>query len=329
MRAWPSSPKGDAIEFVARALSAESLDGQRVRGRVTVRFDRPLPPDVAERHATEVVEAIAAVIGEQICDGSIPFSSEDLVSRVTARARHLSARVSNIQVGALELADGSFGAQAPARSTFPPSARVERPGRASAASGVMPAMKPSAASGAPATSVSTAIRTLWPKISAAPTNMGRDRLGRLLAPALRDSAAVFLFTMLGAADPAALDRLELLEGRGKAPLLSTLRQEACACLAAILYRVLVGVTVPQAAASALAEAACREALAPDPLPAASIQRYVVSTAPLRDLAHSVAAALGTAGDTQRLFAAVSAYGTALRSDLVAAASDVKRIYDAA
>jgi hypothetical protein len=135
--------------------------------------------------------------------------------------------------------------------------------------------------------------------------------------------------MLGAIDPAALDRLELLEGRVKSPLLPKLRQEACACLTAVFYRVLLSATVQQAAARELAETACREALAPDPIPSASIQRYTVSATPLRDLAHHVAAALGTPEDAQRLFVAVSSYGTSLRSELVAAAGDVKRLYNAA
>jgi hypothetical protein len=78
----------------------------------------------------------------------------------------------------------------------------------------------------------------------------------------------------------------------------------------------------------VAETACGEALLPDALPVAELQRYGASTAPLRDLAHVAAAALGAPEDTARLFAVLSSYGSGLRADLVIAASNVKRIHGA-
>lgn len=320
--AWSFPRKGDAVESVARPLSVESLDGQRVRARLTVRFDRSLAIDVAERHASEVVGAIAAILGEEICGGVVPFTGDELVARVTARAR-LSPRVSSFHIGALELADVP---PPPFRSTIPP-AVAERAGRPSG-SGVMPAVGTS--SRPPTDAASTAIRTLWPRaVPSSSSSITKERIGHLFAPALRDSTAVAVFAVLGAVDPAALDRLELLEGRARATILPQLRREACACLTAAFYRVLVGAAVEQAAAREVSEAACREALAPDSLPVAEIQRYLASTAPLRDLAHTAAAALGAPDDTSRLFAALSSYGTTLRADFVTAASNVRRVHGAA
>ena len=134
--------------------------------------------------------------------------------------------------------------------------------------------------------------------------------------------------MLGAVDPAALDRLELLEGHHKSPSLPLLRRETCACLAAAFYRILLTASIEQRAAREVAETACGQALAPDALPAAEIQRYVASTAPLRDLAQVAAAALGAPEDTGRLFAVLSSYGSGLRADFVIAASNVKRVHGA-
>jgi hypothetical protein len=326
--AWSFPRKGDAVESVARPLSVESLDGQRVRGRLTVRFDRPLAIDVAERQTSDLVAAIAAIIGEEICGGVVPFTGDELVAKVTARARTASARVSSFHVGALELADVTSPAAYASRSTVPPSVAPRAAGRSSGSSGVMPAV--GASSRAPADAASTAIRTLWARAVPAPSSsITKDRMGRLFAPALRDSTAVAVFAMLAAVDPAALDRLELLEGRARTSLLPQLRREACACLTAAFYRVLVGAAVEQEAAREVSETACREALAPDPLPAAEIQRYLASSAPLRDLAHCAAAALGAPDDTSRLFAALSSYGTTLRADFVTAASSVRRVHGAA
>jgi hypothetical protein len=335
--AWSFPRKGDVVESVARPISVESLDGQRVRGRLTVRFDRPVPMDMAERCGLEIATTVAVIMGEEICEGRVPFGSDELVAKVTGRSR-LNARVASFGFSALEVADigpphySSRPAPPAQRPQSPPPRSVTPQGRPavppshhpSSASGVMPSV---GATGRPAADPSSnGVRTLWPRaIGPSQAGLTPDRVGHLFAPALRDSTAAAVFAMLGAADPAALDRLELLEGHRKAPVLPLLRRETSACIAAALYRVLVGASVEQGVAHEIALMACGEALDPDPAPLAEIQRYEASAAPLRDLAHVAAAALGAPDDGARLFAVVSSYGIALRSELVVAAASVKRV----
>ncbi|HEX7672136.1 MAG TPA: hypothetical protein VF395_21220 [Polyangiaceae bacterium] len=338
MAAWSFPRKGDAVESVARPISVESLDGQRVRGRLTVRFDRPIPIDAAERCGLEIASTVATIMGEEICEGRLPFGSDELVAKVTARSR-LNARIATFGFSALEVAD--IGPPQYSARPAPPASRSPSPGARSLTPqghpAAPPSHKPSSASGVmssvgggsarpAADPAPNGVRTLWPRaIGTSQVGLTTDRIGRLFAPALRDSTAAAVFAMLGATDPAALDRLELIEGHRKALVLPLLRREASACIAAALYRVLMGASVEQGVSHEVALTACGEALDPDPAPLAEIQRYVASAAPLRDLAHVAAAALGAPDDGARLFAVLSSYGSALRSDLVVAASSVKRV----
>jgi hypothetical protein len=271
---------------------------------------------------------VVAVIGELICQGRIPLTQDELAEKVRARSHAAAARVGEVRIEELELVGPSGSPRRESYVSRPPSAapRSEPSSPKSSTSGVMPAVghrsqkppAPSSSEPPPA-----APRTLWGRAALASAGMPLARAGQTFSPPLRDSTAAILLTLLLAADPTATDRLELLEGRSLTPILPQLRREACACLTAALFKALVAASFSRAAAAELAEAACREALAPDPMPASEVQRYVGSAAPVRDLAHRAAAILGAPQDAGRLFAAVSAYAASLRPELVGAAATLK------
>ncbi len=330
--AWSFQRRGASVESLTRLVSAESLDGHRIRGRLVVRFHRPIAQEAAEQIGADIAREIASIIGEQICQGRIPFGASELVARVRSSTGAVSSRVSEFHVDGLDIVGGTAsGRSEPARASAPaPAARSDRPAARTGTSGVMPAVAQPTGRPASGSEPPGSIRTLWPRaLSAAAPQAPTARIGHLLAPALRDSTAVAMLAMLSAIDPAALDRLELLEGRGGTSLVQQLRRETCGCLAAAFLRALVGVSMSRETAVEVTRSACAEALSPDSLPAAEIERYAGSSAPLRDLAQRSAAILGAPSDAARLFAALTAYAAALRTDFVAAASDVRRLHGAA
>ncbi|HVU00689.1 MAG TPA: hypothetical protein VHE30_03025 [Polyangiaceae bacterium] len=316
MSAW-SFKKGSALESTSRLIAAESLDGERVRGKLVVHFDRPLPAEVAAEILVTLNRAIETIIGEELCEGRLPFTGEELVDRVRKRARSLPSRISEMRVEGLELLEHK--ATLPSRvSSHPHAHRSDMAApvpTSTSTSGVMPKV-----------SVESNVRTLWPRATqAVVAGTSTERLVRLFAPALRDSVAVVMMGLFQSLDPSVMDRLELFERRAGSAVADRVREQVCTCLAAAFHRVLVRATVDGAAARALVESMLEDALAPEPPHPEHLERYLESPAPLRELTRVVAAALGVPGDADRMLAAVSAYGMALRPELEGAAGAVKRL----
>jgi hypothetical protein len=321
---WSFQRKGAAVELLSRFVAAESLDGQRVQARLSVRFQRAISPDLAEQIIAGIHAEIVAVLNETLCQGGLPFTGEELVSRVKVRSLSASAKGLELRVDALELA-GAHGARAPLRGA----AAREVTAPDTGTSGVMAAMG-SRTSRAPAVgpdATGSGSRTLWPRVTL-PDQLGSDplRLGRLFAPCLRDSTASLVLAALGAVDPACVDRLALLEARPAPLAMAQLKREAMVSLAAVFLRALVGASVARQDADALALALLGDALAPEAAPLADLRRYVESPAPLRELATRAAAILGAPGDAYRILSAMVEYGTMLRADLLSTALEVQRRY---
>jgi hypothetical protein len=319
--------KGAAVELLSRFVVTESLDGHRVQGRLSVRFQRAVSQELAEQITTGIENEVIAVVNEALCQDGLPFTGEELVAKVKVRSLSASGKGVELRVEALEVA-GARGARASSRAAPPSTPGAHLTGT----SGVMPAMgaRTSRVPPSAADSTGSAARTLWPRVAIA-SAAGHDpgRFGRLFAPCLRDSTASLVLAALGAVDPACVDRLGLLEARPAPLAMAQLKREAMVSLTAVFLRALVGASVERQAADLLATALLEEALAPEPAPVAELRRYVESPAPLRDLATRAAALLGSPADAFRILSAMAEYGTVLRADLLSTALDVQRQYGAA
>src|SRR5690348_12753064 len=102
--AWSFSRGGSQSKSsMSRLVSTLSLDGDRISAELLVTFHRALSNATAESIADEIARATDEVLGEQISQGEVPLTKEELVSKVQARLSSGAARVTEIEVKSLQI----------------------------------------------------------------------------------------------------------------------------------------------------------------------------------------------------------------------------------
>lgn len=131
---WPTKNAHDPL---SRDVLARSLDGYRLAVRLTVRFRRALDDAIAEATADEVAGATNDVLGDQISQGRVPLTKEELGTAILKRVSSATNKVIELDVDAFEVLGGRQSGQQSARShrpsvgslpaTSPSSARAPTP----------------------------------------------------------------------------------------------------------------------------------------------------------------------------------------------------------
>ncbi|HVW30725.1 MAG TPA: hypothetical protein VHC69_35455 [Polyangiaceae bacterium] len=308
---------------MSRLVSTLSLDGDRVSADLVVHLKRPLSSATAESVADEIARAATEILGDEITQGELTFSKEELTTRVVARISASAAKATELEVKALYL----FGSEANSnKSTYRtrPASVPPQPG-ASHKSGAIPAVTAGSTVPSPALTPPPAprVRTLWPRaLAACEPGTAVDRLGALLGPALRDSVAAAVLHAFVAIDPEVSDRMALFAGRGA---IDDVLTEVAACFSSAAYRIFLAQDVDGSVASALVRAALRQVLATDEFPSELFAHYMGSESPVREMAVRLAACIGAPETAGTIQSSVSPYCEALRDDLLSVAAQVRKL----
>src|SRR5215471_4500214 len=125
--AWSFSRGGSQSPgSISRLVSTLSLDGDRISADLIVLFQRALSTATAESVADEIARAATEILGEQISQGDVPLSKEELVARVKVRITASAAKVAELEVKGLYV----LGSDAVTnRSTYRLRHAPTRPGR--------------------------------------------------------------------------------------------------------------------------------------------------------------------------------------------------------
>jgi hypothetical protein len=324
--AWSFSRGGSqGQEPLTRLVSTLSLDGDRISAELTVRFHRAVSSSGADSVADEFARLVAEVLGEQITQGELPLTKDDLLSRVRLRLSLVASKAADAEIESLHLVQTNAAAGRSAYRTRQGSPGAP-PQREARGSGSMSAVRPSSQSSsfpAPARVPATFPRTLWPTaLTSVRAGASVEQIGSLLGPPLRDSVGTALLSSFAALDPAVVDRLALLDGVG--PIAET-RREVCACFATAAYRIFLSSQVDQKTSSELVKTAVVRALPAESFPSRQISRYIASESPVRDLATQMATFLKSEEAAPAIHGALSPLCEALRFDLLGVATQVRRI----
>ena len=309
---------------MSRMVSTLSLDGDRISADLVVQFQRALSAATAESVADEIARAATEILGDQISQGEVPLSKEELVARVKGRITASAGKVAELEVKGLYV----LGSDAVAnRSTY--RSRGSSPPPRAHGSGAITAVRPSSSAfQSPMLTPPPApkLRTLWPK-SVAHCRPGTpvEELGALLGPPLRDSVASAILHSFVAVDPEAADRLVLFRASN---VVRDVLVEVCACFSSALYRIFASQDIEQRIASELVRAASSIALDGESFPADAVSRYMTSDAPVRDLATRLAASIGAVDMAHLVQAALSPYCEVFRDDVTAVAGQLRRMLQA-
>ena len=309
---------------MSRLVSTLSLDGDRISADIVVHFQRALSSATSESVADEIAKAATEILGDQISQGEVPLSKEELVNRVRGKISASAAKITEVEVKALYV----FGSEVNAnKSTY----------RARHASPPPPAAGPSHRSGAvpsvrqsssfPASALtpppSPRVRTLWPHaLESCEQGTSAADVGVLLGPPLRDSVAAAILHSFVAIDPEAADRLELF---GAAGAVDSILLEVCACFSSAAYRIFVSSGLEAKFASEIVRAAAAQVLTTQDFPAEQVSHYMASDSPVRDLASRVATAIDASDTAAAIQAAVYPYCEALRDDLLSVAAQLRQL----
>jgi len=309
---------------MSRLVSTLSLDGDRISADLVVQFHRALSTATAESLADEFARAATEILGDQISQGEVPLSKEELVARVMARVTASAAKVAELEVKGLYVLGSDVNAS---RSTYrsrygsspPPPAR-------SHGSGAITAVRPSSAA-LPASVLTPPpaprIRTLWPRaVAHCRPGTPVEELGALLGPPLRDSVASAILHSFVAVDPEAADRLVLFSASN---VVRDVLLEVCACFSSAAYRIFASNDIEQRVASELVRAASSVALDGETFPADAVSRYMASESPVRDLATRLAAAIDALDMAHLVQGALSPYCEAFRDDVTTVAGQLRRL----
>jgi hypothetical protein len=304
---------------VTRLVSALSLDGHRLASEMQVRFTRALADDTAESIADEAARVASEVLSEQISQGKVPISRTEFVAMVETRTAMTVGKVAELRVAALYLVAEERQPHSTNRNRtamVPPSTPVPVPAVTA------PPPSKTGTSGQHVISIPSNVRTLW-RVTLSGCHPGTElqKLGQLLGPPLRDSAAAIIFRAATTVDPATFDRMSLLEG--KSVMVAQMQREAAACILAALFRVMTSNRIERDVIATVIEAAGTEAL-PD-LPRAEIGRYSASESPVKDLASRLAATFEVPKDAPEIHQALLPYCEHLRNDLWHVAHEVQRL----
>jgi len=319
--AWSFSRGGSQSSgSVSRLVSTLSLDGDRISADLVVYLKRPLSSATAESVADEIARAATEILGDEITQGELTLSKEDLATRVRARISASAAKATDVEVKALYL----FGSEANSnKSTYRTRVPSGPPQRgASNKSGSIPAVLPP---GGPVLTPppSPRVRTLWPRaLSGCEIGASAADIGAQLGPALRDSVAAAVLHAFVAVDPEAADRMELFAASG---VVGAILVEVSACFSSAAYRIFLSSDVDGSVASDLVREALRQVLATDEFPAELFAHYVGSDSPVREMATRLAAAIGAPETAQTIQASLAAYCEILRDDMLSVAAQVRRL----
>lgn len=307
---------------MSRIVSVLSLDGDRLSAELVVRFHRALSGSMAESVTNEIARTTAEVLGEQISQGAVPLTKEELVERVNVRVSAGATKLAELEIRGLHLAGSE--AQAGRSASRVRHASTPPPPRERHGSGVMPAVSPDASVQPPLMAPPPPVRTLWPgALSRCPPDASVEEIGELLGPPLRDSIAAAILHSFVAIDPMTTDRLGIVGGGSV--VVSELLQELGACFATALYRTLSARDIDRNICSEIVRVAGRYALAPEDFSDAPVSHYLASDAPVRDLATRMAAAIVAPEAAPVIQAAISPYCSAVRGELIAIAAQVRTI----
>jgi hypothetical protein len=317
--AWSFSRGGSQSPgSMSRLVSTLSLDGDRISADLIVHFARALSTATSESVADEFAKAATEILGEQISQGEVPLSKEELVRRVQSKISASAAKVAELEVRGLYL----FGSEATnARSTYRARNASPPPPRAHA-SGSMPAVRQSSTFHSPVlTPPAPRARTLWAQalVSCRP-GMPSDQIGKVLGAPLRDSIAAAVLGAFAVMEPQAADRMSLFQG-GEVARQVVL--DVCACFASAVYRIFLAREIEQQTASDIVQAACAHAV--EQFPATQVSAYLASQAPVRELSNRMAAAIGAPDTGSVVLGAIAPYCEVLRDDVTVAADHVRRI----
>jgi len=323
--AWSFSRGGSQSPgSLSRLVSTLTLDGDRVSADVVVHFQRALSNATAESVADEIAKAATEILGDQITQGEVPLSKDELVTRIRRKISAGAAKITEVEVKSLYL----LGSEANAyKSTFrtrhvsppPPIAgNAHKSGSVLAVRGS--SSFPAAALTPPP---SPRVRTLW-RGALADCQQGASvaDVGARLGPPLRDSVAAAILHAFVAVDSSAADRMQLFSG-GEA--VDAILLEVCACFSSAAYRIFASSGMEGGVASELVRVALRQALATEEIPSVQVGHYMGSDSPVRDLASRVAAAIGAPETAAAIQTAVSPYCEALRDDLLSVAGQVREL----
>jgi hypothetical protein len=311
MAFWPTKSEHPPV---SKDVLARSLDGYRVGVKLTVRFRSALDDDAAEIAVDEIARAATHVLGDQLSQGRVPLTKDELAAAVNRRLSPATSKVAEFDVDVLEMIGQRQSGQQSARPqrpsvttspTSPPASRAPTPSDASAQFG-------DRSSGS---SLAAPPRTLWLiALSQCAPGTSVNEVANLLGLALRDSTAAVLLRALLLIDPVVVDRLALFHGH---PPMSALRTATCACLAAGFCRALLTDGCDGESAARLSEGAASHALASVAPTREQIRSYFTSEAPVRELARRTASTLGTPNDAPAIQSALSPYCEALRVQFAA------------
>jgi hypothetical protein len=322
--AWSFSRGGSqSPNSVSRLVSTLSLDGDRISADLVIHLKRPLSSATAESVADEIAKAATEILGDEITQGELTFSKDELATRVRARIGSSAGKATDVEVKALYL----FGSEANSnKSTYRTRPASPPPPRASAhKSGSMPAVTGRSTVPSPPLTPPPAprVRTLWPRaLSRCESGTSAEDVGTLLGPALRDSVAAAVLHAFVAIDPQAADRMALFAGTG---VVDTILAEVSACFASAAYRIFLATDVDGSVASSVVRAALEQGLGSNELPSELFAHYVGSDSPVREMAARLAASIGAPDTAATIQASVSPYCEALRDDLLSVAVQVRAL----
>jgi hypothetical protein len=286
---------------------------------------RPLSNASADSVADEIAKAATEILGDEITQGELTLSKEELVTRIRARIGLSAAKATDVEVKSLYL----FGSEANSnKSTYRtrPASPPPPPQRGAAhKSGAMPAVTARSTVPTPPLTPPPAprVRTLWPRaLSHCESRSSAEDVGMLLGPALRDSVAAAVLHAFVAVDPDAADRMALFSATDA---VDTILAEVAACFASAAYRIFLASDVEGGVASGVVRAALSQVLTTREFPSELFAHYVGSDSPVREMAVRLAAAIGAPETAATVQASVSPYCEALRDDLLSVAVKVRTL----
>ena len=304
---------------MSRLVSTLSLDGERISADLIVHFQRALSSATAESVADEIAKAATEILGEEITQGEIGISGDELSRRIRTKISLSAAKVTEVDVKALTLAESEVSANKSMSRTRRASSPPPRaPGHGS--SGAIPVTRASSSAPPPSLAAppSPKVRTLWPRaLDDCEPGASVPELGARLGLALRDSVAAAVLHAFVAVDPEATDRMDLF---GSSNAVGTILLEVSACFSSAAYRIFVANGVDGAVAYELVTTALTQVLAPDGVSAEDFGRYTGSDAPVRELANRLSSAIGAPQTAGMLQASLGPDCEVLRDDLLRVAA---------
>ncbi len=324
--AWSFSRGGSQSPgSISRLVSTLSLDGDRVSADLVIHLKRALSNATADSIADEIARAATEILGDEITQGELTFSKDELATRVRARIGVSAAKATDLEVKSLYLFGSEANSNKSTYRTRPASPPPPMQRGSAHKSGSMPAVTERPTMPTPPLTPPPAprVRTLWPRaLSRCESRASAEDVGALLGPALRDSIAAAVLHAFVAIDPEAADRMALFATSGA---VDTILSEVGACFASAAYRIFRASDIEGGVASDVVRVALEQVLATHEFPSELFAHYVGSDSPVREMAVRLAASIGAPDTAATIQASVSPYCEALRDDLLSVAVQVRAL----